>query len=324
MYFNKKNNFYHGIMFHHFHDQKRHIKSQGSISAKQFERLIKLIGPDKFLTPYDFMDKCQNKALKKNDLCLTFDDSLKCQFDIAVPVMKKLNLKSFFFVSSSIFTNNADKLELYRFFRHKYYKTMDLFYNNFFIKVEKLFPKTNLRFFFNEKRNLISNLRKKHPMYSKNDILFRIVRDRMLKRKQYDLIMHKMFIEKNFDFKKKLKNLYLREKEIKQLDKDGHMIGLHSHSHPNLIEKLNFKNQLKEYKLNKAILEKLLKKKIYSMSHPSGSYNSQTLKILKKLGIIIGFKQIMIKDRNMKKINNTNFEIARANHSEIIRRHRII
>ena len=43
------------------------------------------------------------------------------------------------------------------------------------------------------------------------------------------------------------------------------------------------------------------------MSHPSGSYNSQTLKILKKLGIIIGFKQIMIKDRNMKKINNTNF-----------------
>ena len=83
MYFNKKNNFYHGIMFHHFHDQKRHIKSQGSISAKQFERLIKLKGPDKFLTPYDFMDKCQNKALKKNDLCLTFDDSLKCQFDIA-------------------------------------------------------------------------------------------------------------------------------------------------------------------------------------------------------------------------------------------------
>ena len=29
------------------------------------------------------------------------------------------------------------------------------------------------------------------------------------------------------------------------------------------------------------------------MSHPCGSYNSHTLKILKNLGVEIGFKQIM-------------------------------
>ena len=98
MYFNKKNNFFHGIMFHHFHNNKNHIKSQGSISAKQFEKLINIIGIHNFLTPHEFLKKLHKKELKRNHLCLTFDDSLKCQFDIAYPVMKKLNLKGFFFL----------------------------------------------------------------------------------------------------------------------------------------------------------------------------------------------------------------------------------
>ena len=32
MYFNQNNNFYHGIMFHHFHDNGLHTQGQGSIN----------------------------------------------------------------------------------------------------------------------------------------------------------------------------------------------------------------------------------------------------------------------------------------------------
>ena len=32
MYFNYKNNFLHGITFHHFHDGKKHLPGQGSIN----------------------------------------------------------------------------------------------------------------------------------------------------------------------------------------------------------------------------------------------------------------------------------------------------
>ena len=42
-----------------------------------------------------------------------------------------------------------------------------------------------------------------------------------------------------------------------------------------------------------------------------GSYSNKTLKILRNLGIELGFKQIMTKDKRMKKINNTSLEIAR-------------
>ena len=58
------------------------------------------------------------------------------------------------------------------------------------------------------------------------------------------------------------------------------------------------------------------------MSHPCGSYNEYTLKVLKDLGIEIGFKQIMDieSDKGMLKINNSPLEIARQDHAEIIRR----
>lgn len=48
MYFNKKNNFFHGIMFHHFHDDKLHTRSQGSISRDDLYKMIKFIGKKKY------------------------------------------------------------------------------------------------------------------------------------------------------------------------------------------------------------------------------------------------------------------------------------
>ena len=47
------------------------------------------------------------------------------------------------------------------------------------------------------------------------------------------------------------------------------------------------------------------------MSHPSGSYNDDTLKILKELGVELGFKQIMSIEpkKGMKKINNSSLEM---------------
>ena len=41
-YHNKlKNKYPHGIMFHHFHDKKKHKKGQGTISKHQLIKIIK-------------------------------------------------------------------------------------------------------------------------------------------------------------------------------------------------------------------------------------------------------------------------------------------
>ena len=319
MYLKNKNSFFHGIMFHHFHDNNGHLKGQGSISKDDFIKIINFIGRENILDADEFLIRFKEKRLSKKDVCLTFDDALKCQFDIAVPVLNEMNIKAYFFIYSSIFTGSPDMLEIYRHFRMNYFDSVNNFYRDFFNFFSNI-KKEELNTFFNLKKNNIKTWKKKFPYYSINDIKFRFVRDELLTNDEYKNIMFGMMKSKNFNYKKIIKNLFLSKHDLRKMHKSGHLIGLHSHSHPTKLEKLNYTNQLKEYTLCLKMISNILGKKyISSMSHPCGSYNYNTLKILKKLKLEIGFKQIMTKDKNMKKINNSNYELARQDHSNIMK-----
>ena len=317
MYQKSNNNFFHGIMFHHFHDKKIHYKGQGSINKSQFYKIIKYVGKKNIINADDFYQRYKEKKLKKNELCITFDDGLKCQMDIAVPVLEDLGIKGFFFINSSNYTGNPNLIELYRIFRLTKYKHVDEFYDNFFLNLRNKEGKINI--FLKKKSNVISHWKKKFPFYSFNDIKFRIVREYFLLKKEYKSNMFKMFKDKEFDYKRILKKIYLTETDIKKLSNLNHFIGLHSHSHPTLMRKMKIRNQKIEYKKNKTILEKIINKKIVSMAHPCGSYSKKTLKLLNDLDINLGFRSTTLVDMNMKKINNSKYEIARIDHSNIMR-----
>ena len=108
-------------MFHHFHG-KNHEKSQGSISAKQFIKIIKFLKKKCNLINADvFLEKIINKKINNNDACLTFDDSLKCQIDIALPILDKEKIQAFFFLYTSAFTNDTNK-ELFNNFEFRYFR----------------------------------------------------------------------------------------------------------------------------------------------------------------------------------------------------------
>jgi peptidoglycan/xylan/chitin deacetylase (PgdA/CDA1 family) len=311
----RKINFPHGIMFHHFHDNKKHKKSQGSLPAKILKKIIKRFGKKNILDAQVFHKKFIENNLKKNHMCLTFDDGIKSQIDIALPILKKYKIKAFFFIYSSILTNKPDNLEIYRYFRCNHFDNIDKFYQMFFDEV-----KINLNKFFNNKRKKIFRMKKIFSYYSINDIKFRILRDDLLTKKQYDQIMKNLFKKKNFQPKKFFYKIFMSKRDIKKLISEGHSIGLHSHSHPTNLKKLTRQEQLNEYKRNKSTLYKFTKN-IYSMSHPCGSYNKSTLKLLNKIGIEIGFKQHLFIEKNlgMKKINNSNLEIARRDSSDFLK-----
>ena len=175
MYFDNKNNFFHGIMFHHFHDDKIHKKSQGSINKDTLYKLIKFIGKKNILNADDFFQRFKEKKLTEKNLCLTFDDGIGSQYDIALPVLEDLKIKSFFFVYSSLFLGEPDLLEVYRYFRLNCFKDVDEFYELFFKKVDK-----NINKFFSENEKTIQDKKNKFSYYSVNDIKFRIVRDNLL------------------------------------------------------------------------------------------------------------------------------------------------
>ena len=318
MYFTKNNKFYHGIMFHHFHDLKKHKKSQGSIDENDFYKIIKYIGKNNILSADEFYYKFKKKKLSSNNVCLTFDDGIKSQYDIAVPILEDLKIKSFFFVYTSMFEGKPSLLEIYRYFRHNYFKN----FNEFYMVFLKFISEDLSKYFIKSEQKIVE-AKIKFPIYSMNEIKFRFLRDFYLKEDRYQKIMNKIFKLKGFKKKDYLNLLFMNKKDLKDIKRLGHTIGLHSHSHPPSFEKLSYKDQFIEIQNSKKILTKLLQidiNEIKSMSHPSGSYNKNTLKILSKAGLDLGFKQIMTveNEKGMKKINNSKFEIARNDHVNLI------
>ena len=304
-------------MFHHFHDGKLHKKGQGSIDIDQFKKILDYIGRENIINADDFL-----KNIKKNNntkkVCLTFDDGLKCVKDVILPVLNELDIKCFFFVPTIIFDNLTDSLEIYRYFRVNFFKDINEFYNSFFTNCKK----NHLHLFIKKNEERIKKIKEMYSFYSIKDIEFRLVRNELLTIEEYQSIMKKMFLEKNFNPEDVKKFVFLSHEDLLQLKKENHIIGLHSHSHPNQIHKLEKTQQLNEYRENIKYLSNLLginTRDINSMSHPSGNYSEETLRILNDLDIKLGFRDNMFIEKGMKSINNSSLEIARSNHAEILK-----
>jgi peptidoglycan/xylan/chitin deacetylase (PgdA/CDA1 family) len=306
---NKK--YTHSVMFHHFHDED-HVKSQGSISAEEFSEMLNwLLDSYKIINADDYIDRLEKDNLNSNEICLSFDDALLCQYDIAQPILNALKIKAFFFVYSSPLCGDPDPLEIYRLFRTKNFKNIDIFYDEFFLEVKKIDPVlyTKAQGQYDEINYLVS-----FPFYSKNDKWFRYLRDQALGKLNYQAIMDKMMQDKNFDIESASSHLWMSNANIQKLHEDGHIIGLHSYSHPTMLHTLTKNQQSVEYEKNFDHLSAILKSKPIAMSHPCGNYNSETLSILKRLGIRIGFRS-----SNSIKTIQSNLEIPRNDHANILR-----
>ncbi|OUX15691.1 MAG: hypothetical protein CBE11_03825 [Rickettsiales bacterium TMED251] len=298
-------------MFHHFHNNF-YPKSQGSIDEKQFEKILdfleknfNLLGADKF------SDKVLCNKLESNDIVLSFDDALKCQFDIALPKLEERNISCFFFIYSSPFKNELNMLEVYRYFRNTCYNNINDFYDDFF----KIVKNYNVKEYdivyekFNQK-NYLEN----YKFYTYEDRWFRFLRDRYLNNNLYSEFMIKLMKEKKFKKENSFSKLWMNENNIKSLESRGHVIGLHSYYHPTLIENKSYEEQKNEYTKNLRHLEGVIgKNKIFSMAHPCGNYNTETLNILKDLNIKIGFKSNMVREKKL-----STLEIPRQDHINII------
>lgn len=301
-----------GIMFHHFHSDF-HLKSQGSISQKVFNQVLDFLESKYNILDSDvYTERFINNTLTSKETCITFDDSLRCQYDLALPILEERGIKAFFFVYSSSLTESPDMLEIYRYVRNSFFPNIDEFYNHFFNLVSKKYKE--------QYRKAIESFSKcdylaAYPFYSKSDKLFRYLRDIIFNDGKYKILMSELINDLNFDIKTISNKLWMNQNQILDLYNKGHQIGLHSYSHPTKISSLDYKSQNIEYIKNLLHLENIIgKNNINSMSHPCGSYNEDTIKILSDLNIKIGFRANMAITNVLGK-----YEIPREDHSNIVR-----
>jgi peptidoglycan/xylan/chitin deacetylase (PgdA/CDA1 family) len=300
----------HGIMFHHFHSEV-HPAGQGSISAEQLTVLIQSIGVARILPARQFLFRSLHGQLQPHDTCLTFDDNLRCQYEVALPVLRRFRLTAFWFVYTSVLQGNVEPLEVYRHFRMTQFRSVNAFYDAFFQTIE-VGPHNALVESLLEEFNPRTYLAG-FPFYTEADRRFRFVRDEALGPVRYREVMDQMIADSGMDVPEVARSLWMNDDNIRALDANGHVIGLHSHTHPTRIAHLDEDGQRDEYFENYAYLHGLLGERPTTMSHPCNSYNAATLSILRELGITLGFRA------NMAPGNFGELELPREDHANLVR-----
>lgn len=274
-------------MFHHFHSKTHKPDTANSLSKNQFERILNFVGIKNILSADEWIFLSNKNKLKANHRCITFDDGLKSQFDVALPVLNKYKLKAFWFIYSAQYDGKYPRLDVFRRFRYHYYNKIEDYYKNFFFQA-----KVKLSIESDKYRKWKKNQLLEFPFYSEDDVKYRYVRDVLLSSVQYFKIVDKIIKSRGLSYNDLISGLWLTKSDLVSLNNQGHIIGLHSYDHPTNLKKLNKKQQKNQYIKNIEFIKKFCSNPI-SMSHPCNSYNKTTLKILSDIGIRVGFRANM-------------------------------
>ncbi len=300
-------------MFHHFWDA-RHPRGQGAISRDDFSAMLDYLGADRILPAREWLARAENGKLREGDLCLTFDDNLRCQFDVAGPVLRERGMTGFWFVYTSVLEGKLERLELYRKFRTVFFKDVQDFYPAFFQSV-------GASEFAELVQNALTRFRPEEYLagfdfYTDEDRRFRFVRDEALGPERYCAAMDAMMARQGVSPADLAQDLWMDAASLRQLHWEGHVIGLHSHTHPTRLENLDERGQEREYATNYLALATLVGERPVAMSHPCNSYNAETLRVLGRLGIRVGFRA------NMARLDGRNLEFPREDHANVMGRMR--
>jgi peptidoglycan/xylan/chitin deacetylase (PgdA/CDA1 family) len=307
-----------GVIFRHFHDgpiagpNVLHPAGQGSISQDDLAQIIERIDRRRILPAHAFLNRAIENRLRDGDLCLTFDDTLRCQYDLAVPVLENYGLTAFWFVYSSVLQGNIERMEIYRQFRTTAFASIDDFYAAFFVVLHES-PMGELAeralSDFDPSSDLSAN-----STFTCADKRFRFVRDRVLGPRHYPQLIDEMMRQAGFDIRRAARSLWMDDPAVLSLHEAGHVIGLHSHTHPTCMADLDETEQRYEYRSNYNHLTAVLGEPPAAVSHPCNSYDQRTLAILRGLGVKLGFRS------NMAQGAFGELELPREDHASLVQR----
>lgn len=302
-------------MFHRFHREGTRPLGQGSITDVEFEAILRYVGPERILGPREWLARVKTGTLENTDICITFDDGLKSPFEVALPVLNRLGLKSFWFVPSTALNGSVDRNEIASYLATSQFSSFEEFAGRFeqhaLLAGDKLSSKEFIEF--------SGSLKERFPFYSDVDIRFRYIRNFLLSRNEFEAIVDRMIGEAGLVVTEIASHLWMTKEDILSLHQGGHAIGLHSLSHPFILASLPLSTQEAEYKTNHQHLAAITGSSPESMSHPLNSYSKETLGVLQKLNIACGFCSNMSVPEGSKSVNPSSLEFARVDSAELLK-----
>ena len=257
-------------------DFKTKYPSIFGLTPNEFKRqLILLKNQGNFVHPNDLVSNL-NAILesKENNLFITFDDGLKEQFDLALPILDELNIPAVFFVNSI----NLEEKKVSTV--HKIHLLRSIISSSEFLDKFIDIPFSQL-----EKK-------KAQEIYRYDDeksAALKYILNFKLDFKQQEQIVNKLF-DLNFDENTALDSLYMTKQNLIELANKGYL-GSHTHSHYplGLLDVHTIKTELER---TKNYLNELTNSDINIVSYPYGTPEVCTdlvADLAKNTGYKIGF-----------------------------------
>lgn len=306
--------FAHGLMFHRLHRQGEPAAGQGSVSDVAFEAMLRSIGTERILAPQEWMFRVNAGLLQPADLCITFDDGLKNQLDVALPVLERLGLKAFWFIYSAALHGKYDRNEIANLLATRHFPSFE----SYALQFEALAGTAPEAFESADWHSYAQGMRARFPFYSASDLRYRYLRNHLLSLAEFEAAVDSLLKLLGLDLHEVAGQLWMTTDQVSTLHASGHVIGMHSYSHPFSLSALSAEDQRAEYQANFDDLTRITGQPPRSMSHPLNSYSPATLNILADLGIECGFCSNMQPPHGQVKVNPGPLEFAREDSTALL------
>tara|TARA_B100001175_G_scaffold317563_1_gene334990 strand:+ start:12837 stop:13745 length:909 start_codon:yes stop_codon:yes gene_type:complete len=283
------------------------FKSLNFLDKKDFIEQIKFISKNyKIISLNELLN---HKKLKKENALLTFDDGYIDHYEIVFPILKKYKIPAIFFAPEKtlkqkdfldvnklqlILSKFNDRKKLFKLIESDLRKIINV---DYYLKLQKKLSKDYDHRWHDNYTNIIRNF----LQY-------------LLPIKIRKKIINSYFLKTiDNDPKKLIKNFYLSFNNAKEMLSDDICFGSHGSDHE-WLEFLNYKEQYNDILKSKNNLLNLgVKEKQLTMCYPYGSYNKDTIKILRKLNFKYGFAN---KYGVVKNLDKNRFELPRVDTNE--------
>jgi len=191
----------------------------------------------------------QVKLAKKTGAILTFDDGLKEHYDIAYPILRKYDVRGYFFIITNCENEMAQAQKVWLLLS----QAQELV-KRFNIDDEKYLPPE----WYTYDSPIIANLKFYLDTHSRD----------------LNSVFHECF-----DEEAEIEKMYMTWEMLREMHDNGMVIGNHTHTHQ-MLAKLSDEEQEREIRVSTEILSRI--EKPYVFAYPLNSYSSFTVALLKK------------------------------------------
>ncbi len=298
-----------GLMFHRFHNDAERPLGQGSIPESRLAAILDGLNPRDVLTPDEWIGRVRDGSLRREHRCITFDDGLLSQYEVALPLLAERGFRAFWFVYSSVFEGEVNLGEVLSVLSTRAFETQDDFVAAF---RQECLPGELAALATADWQAYRSRMSAQFPMYSAADLEFRFLRNTALSAERLARITAALCDRAGTTLRDLAASVWMTNDHLADLEQRGHRVGLHSYSHPFIMSALDRATQMGEYQRNAEHIERVTGRRPASMSHPLGSYNADTLSVLREVGVECGFCCSPAVPAGSGRLNATALELARV------------